>query len=99
MPTILTGDSWTSNYFGIRPLPHDRGVPLTGGQQGLQLVRILEASSESLKRGGGPVDLAHAENGVISLRPASAPVAQPRVPTNGHSRKKNGGTKLTGNIG
>ena len=74
-------------------------VPLTGGQQGLQLVRILEASSESLKRGGGPVDLAHAENGVISLRPASTPVAQPRVPTNGHSKRKNGGTKLTGNIG
>jgi predicted dehydrogenase len=74
-------------------------VPLTGGQQGLQLVRILEASSESLKRGGGPVDLSNAENGVISLRPVSTPVAQPRVPANGHSRRKNGDNKLTGNIG
>jgi len=38
--------------------------PLTGGQQGLELVRILEASSESLRRGGAPVDLAaHGHNG------------------------------------
>lgn len=74
-------------------------VPLTGGQQGLQLVRILEASSESLKRGGGPVDLTNAENGIISLRPVSASVAQPSVPTNGHSRRKNGVTKVTGSIG
>lgn len=75
-------------------------VPLTGGQQGLQLVRILEASSESLKRGGGPVDLKHAENGIISLRPVSGPAeVQPRVASNGHSRRKNGHTKLTGNLG
>ena len=32
-------------------------TPLTDGKQGLKLVEILEASSESLKRGGGPVDL------------------------------------------
>jgi predicted dehydrogenase len=31
-------------------------VPLTDGQQGLDLVRILEASTESLKRGGAPVE-------------------------------------------
>jgi predicted dehydrogenase len=31
--------------------------PLSGGQQGLELIRILEASSESLKLGGGPVAL------------------------------------------
>ncbi len=74
-------------------------VPLTGGQQGLQLVRILEASSESLKRGGGPVELANAENGIISLRPVSAVVAQPHLPANGSSRRKNGVTKVTGNLG
>jgi hypothetical protein len=31
--------------------------PLTDGQQGLELVRILEASSTSLKQGGAPVPL------------------------------------------
>jgi len=33
------------------------GTPLTSGQQGLDLVRILEASSESLKLGGAMVHL------------------------------------------
>src|SRR6201992_819918 len=37
------------------------GTPLTSGQQGLDLVRILEASSESLKLGGAMVHL-HPEN-------------------------------------
>ncbi len=32
-------------------------TPISDGKQGLQLVEILEASSESLKRGGGPVEL------------------------------------------
>ena len=32
--------------------------PLTSGPKGLELVRILEASSESLKLGGSPVQLA-----------------------------------------
>lgn len=34
-------------------------TPLTSGKRGLELVRILEASSESLKMGGGRIDLAH----------------------------------------
>ncbi len=33
-------------------------TPLTGGEKGLELVRILEASSESLKAGGSPVSFA-----------------------------------------
>ena len=37
--------------------------PLTDGKQGLELVRILEASSESLKLGGAPVEFPHAQNG------------------------------------
>jgi predicted dehydrogenase len=37
-------------------------VPLTDGKQGLELVRILEASSESLKRGGAPVELFNQQN-------------------------------------
>jgi len=32
-------------------------VPLTSGEKGLELVKILEASSESLKLGGSPVEL------------------------------------------
>ena len=31
--------------------------PITGGREGLELVRILESASESLKRGGAPVSL------------------------------------------
>lgn len=33
--------------------------PLTSGKRGLELVRILEASSESLKKGGARIDLVH----------------------------------------
>jgi len=32
-------------------------TPISDGKQGLELVEILEASSESLRRGGGPVEL------------------------------------------
>ena len=39
-------------------------TPLTDGRQGLELVRILEASSESLKQGGAPIEFAkHQANG------------------------------------
>ena len=37
--------------------------PLTSGEDGLELVRILEASSESLKKGGAPVRLSAQPNG------------------------------------
>ncbi len=55
-------------------------VPLTGGQQGLELVRILEASTESLKRGGGPIELDHQQNGATVLRPAAITPTQPPAP-------------------
>jgi predicted dehydrogenase len=45
--------------------------PLTDGGKGLELVRILEASSESLKRGGSPVKLASGPNGDKRNRPFS----------------------------
>ena len=38
-------------------------TPLTCGNRGLELVRILEASSESLKRGGAPIELSPQRNG------------------------------------
>jgi predicted dehydrogenase len=55
-------------------------TPLTDGGRGLELVRILEASSESLKRGGCPVELAAVSlNGdplvqAVSQRPSLAVV-------------------------
>jgi predicted dehydrogenase len=57
-------------------------TPLTCGERGLELVRILEACSESLKRDGAPVDLNGYPKGAatavgavlpaVSNRPASA---------------------------
>jgi predicted dehydrogenase len=38
-------------------------TPLSDGRQGSELVRILEASSESLKKGGAPVELFRQQNG------------------------------------
>src|SRR6266481_159414 len=44
--------------------------PLTGGRQGLEMVRILEAASASLKMNGAPVTFSQPSNAV----PAPAPV-------------------------
>jgi len=53
---------------------HQPGTtPLTDGKQGLELVRILEASSQSLKQGGASVDLSGRENGNGCMPPISAP--------------------------
>ena len=41
----------------------DSKMPLTGGKQGWELVRILEASSESLKQNGAAVDLGFQDSG------------------------------------
>jgi predicted dehydrogenase len=40
----------------------DGAVPLTSGRAGMEVVRILEASSASLKKAGGSIDLAPATN-------------------------------------
>jgi len=49
-------------------------TPISGGQRGLELVQILEASSESLRRGGGPVELnAPRQNGDLSVKVAFTP--------------------------
>ncbi|MBI3853216.1 MAG: Gfo/Idh/MocA family oxidoreductase [Verrucomicrobia bacterium] len=61
-------------------------IPLTSGKRGLELVQILEASSESLKRGGAPIDLSHRPNGDvhpngdISVKVTVGTVPQPSVP-------------------
>ena len=52
-------------------------TPLTDGKQGMELVRILEASSESLKHDGAPIELAKQFNGNSSRLPAAV---MPRTP-------------------
>ncbi|MGP8237146.1 MAG: Gfo/Idh/MocA family protein [Limisphaerales bacterium] len=56
--------------------------PLTNGEQGLELVRILEASSQSLQLGGGQVSLQQTKG----LRPQAANGA----PNGRESKEKNG---------
>ena len=66
-------------------------TPLTDGSQGLEMVRILEASSESLKRGGSPVELASGLNGDKWVRPYSgrpARSAAPKMPAVSLGRQK-----------
>jgi predicted dehydrogenase len=58
----------------------DGATPLTDGSQGLELVRILEASSESLRRGGSPVELASGLNGDKWVRPFSAKPVRSAAP-------------------
>ena len=67
---------------------------LTDGKQGLKLIRILEASTRSLKKGGAPVELEGAQNenhqletGRISTDP-EIPVLVPRL--NGKRQPQNG---------
>jgi len=52
----------------------NRGAaPLTDGRQGLELVRILEASSKSLKRGGSSINLSGRDNGNDWMQPNPEP--------------------------
>ncbi len=60
-------------------------APLTGGQQGLELVQILEASSESLKSGGAPVELPHRQNGELSVKVTFGATPHPVANGNGHN--------------
>jgi predicted dehydrogenase len=53
-------------------------TPLTSGKSGLELVQILEASSESLKRGGGPVDLPFRPVSSVRQNAGARPVHQAR---------------------
>lgn len=48
--------------------------PLTSGEDGLKIVRILEAASRSLEAQGGPVDLETAHTGGAAPRLQGAPV-------------------------
>jgi hypothetical protein len=52
---------------------------LTDGNQGVELVRILEASSESLKQGGAPVEFSKEFNGKTWRTPPPFPEIAPRA--------------------
>ena len=58
-------------------------TPLTDGKQGLELVRILEASSQSLKQGGASVNLAARKMATVKRQDSGADHAQ----VNGWNRK------------
>jgi predicted dehydrogenase len=46
--------------------------PLTDGRKGLEMVRILEAASASLKRKGAPVMLSQSNNATPALAPVKS---------------------------
>jgi len=54
----------------------DGRTPLSSGTQGLELVRILEASSQSLKLGGGPVQIWQPQPWVVAAPQPTAPAPQ-----------------------
>jgi predicted dehydrogenase len=62
----------------------DGTEPLTDGQQGLDLVRILEASSESLKRNGAPITLVGRRKNADRIVPVVHGDVTPLVSSNGH---------------
>src|SRR5487761_2013923 len=70
-------------------------LPLSGGKQGLELVRILEASSESLRQGGAAVEFSTRNgNGSTVLSPAGVAPRAPASKMTGSrlGQKKNLGT-------
>jgi hypothetical protein len=68
---------------------------LTDGVQGLELVRILEASSESLKQGGAPVEFAKRFNGNGSMPPLPG-LNAPRTPDSKAEAPRLNGRKRPG---
>jgi predicted dehydrogenase len=72
-------------------------TPLSDGNQGLELVRILEASSESLKQGGAPVHFSQpagpnrlASPGMAEFAAREAAVKVSVAVANGNKRAKSG---------
>ncbi len=63
----------------------DGAVPLTSGTAGLEVVRILEASSESLKLNGGPIDLWPQPNNGYSASPFPGQSMSPLMARSGQT--------------
>ena len=75
-------------------------TPLTSGEKGLEFVRILEASSQSLKRGGAPIDFA--QSGARSLPTTNLAIhiqapAHANGNGNGHANGNGNGRHQNGN--
>lgn len=71
--------------------------PLTSGEQGLQLVRILEASSLSLKHQGSPISLKeHLPAAASAATPVKAPPSNGSLARNGKARIAKNGAKTNG---
>jgi len=74
----------------------DGKTPLTCGTQGVELVKVLEASSESLRRGGAPVDFSQADNNyVIGESPAAVVTTPSAKPFRVRSVGRNGKARST----
>lgn len=66
---------------------NDGLVPLTSGRAGMEVVRILEASSASLKKAGGAINLSASGRAEPRSTSASAPSASPFVSSQSLVRK------------
>ena len=73
----------------------DSRTPLTNGERGMELIKILEASSQSLKQGGGPIELSRQHEKVAATTSAAA-IAAPVANGNGHA-VTNGNGHVNGN--
>ena len=66
--------------------------PLTSGEKGTELVRILEASSASLKQGGAPIELASRPAADLALKATLGPSANGNG--NGHANGNGHGSAV-----
>lgn len=71
----------------------DGTEPLTNGEQGADLVRILEASSDSLKRNGAPINLAVPRKSVERIIPAVDRGVATMLDSKAHADAHNGNGK------
>jgi predicted dehydrogenase len=78
IPCVKHGESLKTECQHFLDCIRNGATPLTGGQQGLELVRILEAASESLKLSGAPVDLPRGNNNALSRAKAPGDVTGAR---------------------
>jgi len=82
-------------------------TPLSDGKQGLELVRILEASSESLKLGGAPVEFSKPASNGNGWTPSASEEINPRATAakisatsaKGTNRSRSNGRKIQVKIG
>jgi len=73
-------------------------TPLTSGEKGMELVRVLEAASLSLKRGGAPVDFAaHQPTRVVPTTNLAIHIQTPAHANGNGNGRANGNGHANGN--